>query len=161
MSAQVPPGGADPEGVEEERRRLRGYLLIAFALAWVLVLAMAARPSRQPVILDWWSVRAAAVWTAASCALIMLTARLRWLLGPRGTELLVAVFRGLRSTATLWVLSAAAPLLLGAVALVWLHMMGVPFDAPLRIGLGAGLGLALIFELLLASVGQERHAPAP
>ena len=141
-----------------DRSWLRALLLTAFALAWVIVLAMAGRPSREPEILDWWSVRAAAVWTAAVCALILLTARLRWLLGPRGTELLEALFRGLRSSAALWALSAGAPLLLGGAAFAWLRIMGVSFDTPLLIGLVGGAGLAVIFELLLLSVGRERRS---
>jgi hypothetical protein len=141
-----------------DRSWLRALLLLAFALAWVIVLAMAGRPSREPEILDWWSVRAAAVWTAAMCGLILLTARMRWLLGPRGTELLEALFRALRSSAALWAISAGAPLLLGGGALAWLRIMGVCFDTPLLIGLLGAAGLAVIFELLLVSVGRERHS---
>jgi hypothetical protein len=44
--------------VENHRGRLRLLLLAGFALAWIIVLAMAGRPSRQPEILAWWSVRA-------------------------------------------------------------------------------------------------------
>ena len=139
-----------------DRGRLRLLLLAAFALAWVIVIAMAGRPSREPEILDWWSVRAAAVWTAAVCGLVLLSMRLRWLLGPRGTALLEAMFRTLRSSAPLWAVSAGAPLVLGAAALAWLHVMSVPFDTPLVIGLFGGAGLAVIYELLLISAGRER-----
>lgn len=143
------------EGVKNDHGRLRLLLLAAFVLAWVIVLAMAGRPSQQPEILDWWSFRAAAVWTSAFCGLVLLTARLRWLLGPGGTQSLEALFRALRSSAVLWAFSAGAPLLLAAAALAWLHVMNVPFDAPLVIGLMGGGGLAVIFELLLANVGRE------
>jgi hypothetical protein len=132
-------------------------LLAAFALAWVVVLAMASRPSREPEILDWWSVRAAAVWIAAACGLTLLTARLRWLLGPRGTELLEAMLRGLRSSAALWAFSTGTPFVLAGAAFVWLRTMGVSFDTPPLIGLSGGVGLALIFEWLLASAGREQR----
>jgi hypothetical protein len=88
----------------------------------------------------------------------LLTARLRWLLGPRGTQSLEALFRTLRSNATLWAFSASAPLLLGAAALAWLRIMSVPFDMPLVVGLLGGAGLAVIFEVLLASVGRESRS---
>lgn len=140
-----------------DARTLRALLLVSFVLCCGIVVALAGRPSREPEIFDWWSVRAAAVWSAAVCALALAATRLRWLLGPRGTRLLIAVFRGLRSSHGLWLTAALTPLVAGVAALAWLHAMGVPFDAPLQIGLACGAGISLIFEVLLATVGRERH----
>jgi hypothetical protein len=152
------PASPNSQAMGNDRAHLRGLLIAAFGFVWVIVLAIASRPSQQPEILDWWSARAAAVWTAAVCGLILLSARLRWLLGPRGTQLIETLFRGLRSSAALWAFSASAPLLVGAAALAWLRIMSVPFDMPLLTGLMGAAGLAITFELLLASAGRKRRS---